>query len=86
MFNLTYIFMKKLYMAGLVSISLLTFSCSNEEEDIEVQEVKARDFKTMPQSVLESDFTARANDSTTVRLSSDAIDTDGDPSIIKPPR
>lgn len=78
--------MKKLYVAGLVSISLLTFSCSNDEDSIEVQEVKARDFKTTPQSVLESDFTAKANDSTTVRLSSDAIDTDGDPSNPIPPR
>lgn len=78
--------MKKLYVAGLVSISLLTFSCSNDEDSIEVQEVKARDFKTTPQSVLKSDFTAKANDSTTVRLSSDAIDTDGDPSNPIPPR
>ncbi|MNX45881.1 hypothetical protein D3C86_764060 [compost metagenome] len=78
--------MKKLYVAGLVSISLLTFSCSNDEESVGVQEVKARDFKTTPQSVLESDFTAKASDSTTVKLSTDVIETDGDPSNPKPPR
>lgn len=75
--------MKKLYMAGLVSISLLTYSCSNDEESIEVQ---TRDFKTMPQSVLKSDFTAKANDSTTVRLSTDAVDEYGDPINPRPPR
>jgi uncharacterized lipoprotein NlpE involved in copper resistance len=86
MFNLTYIYMKKLYVAGLVSISLLTFSCSNDEDGIEVQEVKVLDFKTTPQSVLESDFTARTSDSTRVRSSTDVIDADGDPSVLKPPR
>ncbi|MNS83078.1 hypothetical protein D3C72_1168500 [compost metagenome] len=78
--------MKKLYVAGLVSISLLTFSCSNDEESVGVQKVKASGFKTTPQSVLESDFTAKASDSTTVKLSTDVIDADGDPINPKPPR
>lgn len=75
--------MKKLYVAGLVSISLLTFSCSNDEESVDVQEVKSGNFKTTPQSVLESNFTARTSDSTIVKLSTDA---DGDPINPKPPR
>ncbi|MFV8346463.1 hypothetical protein [Flavobacterium sp. ZB4P13] len=80
--------MKKLYVAGLVSISLLTYSCSNDEESFEVQEVKAKDFKTTPQSVLKINFPTKIIDSTTVKLGTDAVDleVDGDPSNPIPPR
>ncbi|TDE43578.1 hypothetical protein E0I26_11035 [Flavobacterium rhamnosiphilum] len=80
--------MKKLCVAGLVSISLLTYSCSNDEESYEVQ---ARDFKTTPQSFLKVNFPTKIIDTTTVKLGTDAVNTDaveleGDPSILKPPR
>ncbi len=77
--------MKKLCLAGLVSISLLTYSCSNDEESLEVQ---AKGFKTTPQSVLKTDFKTKINDSTAVKLGVDEIDLDldGDPSNPIPPR
>lgn len=83
--------MKKLCIAGLVSISLLTYSCSNDEESFEVQEVKAKDFKTTPQSFLKVSFPTKITDTTTVKLGSDAFDSDaveleGDPSNPIPPR
>nr|WP_315233586.1 hypothetical protein [uncultured Flavobacterium sp.] len=75
--------MKKLCITGLVLISLLTYSCSNDEERLEVQ---ARDFKTIPQSVLKTNFPLKNIDSTAVKLDTDAIDVDGDPSNPIPPR
>nr|WP_315164826.1 hypothetical protein [uncultured Flavobacterium sp.] len=73
--------MKKLCITGLVLISLLTYSCSNDEERLEVQ---ARDFKTIPQSVLKNDSPIKNIDSTTVKLN--ATDLDGDPINPIPPR
>jgi hypothetical protein len=72
----------KLYIAGLVLITLLTYSCSNDEDSFEVQEVKAKEFKNVPQSVLQQELNARVIDSTAVELNK----ADGDPSIIIPPR
>jgi uncharacterized protein YcfL len=73
--------MKKLCITGLVLISLLTYSCSNDEERLEVQ---ARDFKTIPQSVLKTDSPIKNIDSTTVKLG--ATELDGDPINPIPPR
>jgi hypothetical protein len=72
----------KLYIAGLVLIALLTYSCSNDEDSFEVQGVKTKEFKSVPQSVLQQELNARAIDSTAVELNK----ADGDPSIIVPPR
>jgi hypothetical protein len=72
----------KLCIAGLVLISILTYSCSNDEESFEVQGVKAKEFKGIQQSVLQQELNARVIDSTAVELNK----ADGDPSIIIPPR
>jgi hypothetical protein len=71
----------KLYIAGLVLITLLTYSCSNDEDSLEVQGVKTKEFKSVPQSVLKQELTAKVIDSTAVLNKAD-----GDPSIIIPPR
>ncbi|WP_197056046.1 hypothetical protein [Flavobacterium sp. AED] len=52
----------KLHIAGLVCITLLTYSCSNDDS-YEGQEVKAKNFEITPQTVL----TAKTIDSTTVK-------------------
>ncbi len=83
MFNLTRCFMKnKVYIAGLVLISALTFSCSNDEESFENQEVKANALKSLPQSVLIKE----PIDSTQVNPTMDMAQPEGDPSIPRPPR
>jgi hypothetical protein len=87
MFNLNLIFMKnKLYIAGLVLISVLTYSCSNEEDSYEVQGVKANTLKSAPQSVLENELTAKPIDSTAVKMNMELNNADGDPSNPLPPR
>lgn len=87
MFNLTYLFMKsKLYYAGLVSVALLTYSCSTDEDSYEVQEVKTIDFKSTPQSLLNKEFTAKRIDSTTVKVETNVTEQEGDPINPKPPR
>ncbi|MFV8375127.1 hypothetical protein [Flavobacterium sp. LB1P71] len=77
----------KLYIAGLVSISLLTYSCSSDDENYEVQEVKNKSFEITPQTVLN----AKTNDSTTVKsgtkiTTTRVSDADGDPNNPIPPR
>lgn len=76
----------KLHIAGLVLISLLTYSCSNDEGNYEVQGVKTNVIKSVPQSVLKSELTAKTIDSTAVKMNMEISSPDGDPSIIKPPR
>jgi hypothetical protein len=70
----------KLYIAGIVSLSFLTYSCSSDDESYDVQEVKARSLEITPQAVLN----AKIIDSTTVKSSTKIISTstsaeDGDP-------
>jgi hypothetical protein len=81
MFNLNLVFMKKLCIAGLVLFSLLIYSCSNDEDNFEVQGVKAKEFKSVPQSVLQQQLTAKVIDSTAVLNKAD-----GDPVNPIPPR
>jgi hypothetical protein len=76
----------KLYIAGLVLISLLAYSCSNDEDSYEVQGVKPNDLKSAPQSILKSGLTIKAIDSTTVKLNMEISSPDGDPSNPLPPR
>ena len=76
----------KLYIAGLVGIMLLTYSCSNDDSH-EGQEVKAKNFEMNRQAVLK----AKTVDSTTVKLgteisTSTSIEPDGDPVNPIPPR
>jgi hypothetical protein len=76
----------KLHIAGLVCITLLTYSCSNDDS-YEGQEVKAKNFEIAPQTVL----TAKTIDSTTVKSgtkisTSSAIAPDGDPANPPMPR
>jgi PBP1b-binding outer membrane lipoprotein LpoB len=72
----------KVYIAGLVLISALTFSCSNDEESFESQEVKANALKSVPQSVLIKE----PIDSTQVNPTMNMAQPEGDPSIPRPPR
>lgn len=76
----------KLYIAGLVLISLLAYSCSNDEDSYEVQGVKTNDLKNAPQSILKTGLNIKAIDTTAVRLNMEISSPDGDPSIMIPPR
>jgi len=76
----------KLYVAGLVLISVLTYSCSNDEDSYEVQGIKANEIKSAPQSILKSELTVKIIDSTAVRLNMEISSPDGDPSNPRPPR
>lgn len=81
--------MKKLYIVGIISVSLLTYSCSNDEESYEVQGVKTRNLNNVPQSVLQGDLNAKTIDSTTIYAPTGAdgmASPDGDPSNPRPPR
>ncbi|TRX31238.1 hypothetical protein FNW52_18650 [Flavobacterium sp. ZT3R18] len=71
----------KLYIAGLVLIAVLTYSCSNDEDNYDVQGVKTKEFNT-PQSVLKNELTAKGVDSTAVKMTEE----DGDPINPIPPR
>jgi hypothetical protein len=72
----------KLYIAGLVLISVLTYSCSNDEDSYEVQGVKTNTLKSVPQSVLINELNAKPIDSIGVESNSE----DGDPINPIPPR
>jgi hypothetical protein len=67
----------KLYITGLVLISVLTYSCSNDEDSYEVK---------TPQSVLKNELTARPVDSIRVNSSMESVDQEGDPINPIPPR
>lgn len=71
----------KLCIAGLVLISLLTYSCSNDD-GYEMQEVKSNNFKIVPQVGLKEELKEKEIDSATVILNA----VDGDPINPKPPR
>ncbi|WP_426094733.1 hypothetical protein [Flavobacterium sp. DSR2-3-3] len=75
----------KLYIAGLVSISLLTYSCSNDN-DFEMPEVKNNNFKITPQAGLKNELKEKTIDSTKVIFSIEVNTIEGDPSIPKPPK
>ncbi|MBG6063564.1 hypothetical protein IWX83_003375, partial [Flavobacterium sp. CG_9.1] len=58
----------KLYIAGLVSISLLTYSCSNDDV-YEIPEVKNNNFQITSQAILKNGLNEKTIDSTTVIFS-----------------
>ncbi|MFV5697801.1 hypothetical protein ACM55H_05485 [Flavobacterium sp. ZT3R17] len=69
----------KLHIAGLVCITLLTYSCSNDDS-YEVQEVKAKNLEVIPQAILK----VKIIDSTAVKIGTSIIPSsasapDGDP-------
>jgi hypothetical protein len=76
----------KLYIAGLILISLITFSCSNDEDSYEVQEVKSNTLKSVPKSVLINRLTAKPIDSINVNTTPETQGQEGDPSNPIPPR
>ncbi|WP_268846236.1 hypothetical protein [Flavobacterium aestivum] len=81
--------MKKLYIAGIISISLLTYSCSNDEDSYEVQGAKSKDSRIAPQSVLKGGLNAKAIDTTAINTPNGAegnTSPDGDPINPRPPR
>ncbi|MDI5888453.1 hypothetical protein [Flavobacterium yafengii] len=75
----------KLYIAGLVSISLITYSCSNDDV-YEIPEVKNNNFQITPQAVFKNGLNEKTIDSTTVIFSMEESAVEGDPSNPKPPR
>jgi hypothetical protein len=72
----------KLYIAGLVLISVLTYSCSNDEDGYGDQGVKSNTLKSAPQSVLINE----PIDSTKVNSAMEMPDPEGDPINPIPPR
>lgn len=89
----------KLFIAGLVFISLLTYSCSNDDE-FGMPEGKNNNFKITPEVNLKNELVQKRIDSTTIIFrEGDAVEGDpiegngpklnaahGDPSNPKPPR
>ena len=75
----------KLYIAGLISISLLTYSCSNDD-GYGVPEVKSNNFKITPQADLKNELNEKTIDSTTVIFNMEVSAMEGDPSNPVPPR
>ena len=71
----------KLCIAGLVLISLLTYSCSNDD-GYDMPEVKNNNFKIVPQLSLKNGVKEEEIDSAAVIIN----DLDGDPINPKPPR
>jgi hypothetical protein len=71
----------KLYIAGLVTISFLTYSCSNDD-GYEIPEVKNNNGQITPQASLKNELNQKKIDSTTVIMYA----VDGDPINPKPPR
>jgi hypothetical protein len=70
----------KLYIAGLVCITLLTYSCSTDDSSYEVQQVKINTLEIAPQAVLKSkpiDSTATLSGTKIISTSTSAED--GDP-------
>jgi hypothetical protein len=75
----------KLYIAGLVSISLLTYSCSNDD-GYEMPEIKNNNFKITPQSSLKNELKEKTIDSTAIIFNIEVNAIEGDPNIPKPPK
>jgi hypothetical protein len=84
----------KLFIAGLVFISLLTYSCSNDDE-FGMPEGKKNIFKIKPEVNLKNELVQKRIDSTTIIFhEGDPIEgngtklnaVEGDPSNPKPPR
>lgn len=76
--------MKKLCIAGLITASLLAFSCTNDDKSYEIQGAKDNEVKSLPESILSNELNAKAKDS--IKVIFRVEDTQGDPSIPRPPR
>ncbi|KFF11191.1 hypothetical protein [Flavobacterium hydatis] len=75
----------KLYITGLVLLSVLTYSCSNDDV-YETSEVKNENFKTPLQAGSKDELKKRIIDSTAVFFIVKEDPREGDPSNPKPPR
>jgi hypothetical protein len=73
----------KLYLTGLIIISLMVFSCSND--DYENSEVQNGNSKLISKEVLKSNLNEEVLDSTSI-MGSKIIETDGEPINPKPRR
>jgi hypothetical protein len=71
----------KLYIVGLIFVSLLTYSCSY---DYEVPEIKNDNFKIIPQARLKNELKEKIIDSTNVIFNNEENAIEGDPSNPKP--
>lgn len=80
------LFMKsKLCIAGLVSTSLLIYSCSNDDS-YEVQDVKSNKTHIQHQPSMKNALEEKVIDSTTVNFEIERNNTKGEPSNPIPPR
>lgn len=73
----------KLYIAALISISLLNHSCS-KDDSYEIQGIKKNNFKTKKQLDFNNELNEKTVDSSAVIHESNTVE--GDPSNPKPPR
>jgi hypothetical protein len=73
----------KLYIAGLVSISLLTYSCSNDD-GYERQEIQKSSINIKELPNFNKEVNPKRVDSSAVKV--ERTTEDGDPSIPVPPR
>lgn len=73
----------KLYITGLIIISLLVFSCSND--DYENPKVENNNSKLISKEVLKGDLNKKVIDSTSIRTS-EVTEAEGEPINPKPPR
>lgn len=75
----------KLHVAGLVFVSLLTCSCS-DDYDFNPTERENNNFKISHQAGENDDFKGMTKDSTSVIIGEKENSNEGDPSNPKPPR
>lgn len=75
----------KLHVAGLVFVSFLIYSCS-DDYDFESIEKKNENFKISHQTGENDVLRGMANDSTSVIIEKEEATEEGDPSNPKPPR
>ncbi|MFE3872162.1 hypothetical protein ACFX5F_13110 [Flavobacterium sp. ZS1P70] len=75
----------KLYIAGLVFISFLTYSCSDDYSD-EIPENSNKNFEIKPKPILQNDLIEKTIDSTSVIINTEVYNADGDPINPIPPR
>jgi hypothetical protein len=74
----------KLHIIGLISLSLLIFSCSNDEyEDTAVEN---NNLKLVRKAEIKDNLNAKITDSTSVINNEQPGSTQGEPSNPKPPR
>lgn len=75
----------KLYIAGLIFVVLLNYSCSGDYGD-EVPEAKNNNFQIIPQVGLTNELKEKVIDSTSVIINTEVYSVEGDPINPIPPR